>query len=131
MWAFTWPHTTEHCVYLLSESDETAAVSLWLCLTIYIIAASQHPHRRELKPGITDDITTLLNETTGPCVREGFTAKWDYTTRLRCGLIFSDAGLLYPNMTTQTGLLRSCGLTKLFLFCFKMNLIYPLLGHMH
>lgn len=72
---FTWPHTTEHCVYLLSESDETAAVSLWLCLTIYIIAASQHPHRRELKPGITDDITTLLNETTGPCVREGFYSK--------------------------------------------------------
>lgn len=54
------------------------------CTTIYI-PESQHPHRKDLKLGMKDDIIKLLNETAAP-VQEG---------------LFSEMGL--QNKNTHAG----------------------------
>ncbi len=75
---------------------KTGFISVWECrnccclplvvsVYVYLYHSTEHfrpqrPHRKELKPGIADDIIKLLNEIAVP-VEEG----WDYTTRSHCG----------------------------------------------
>lgn len=81
-----YPYTTGAGVYLCvcacmrvcgrkSDRERCCCLPLEVSVHIYLYHSTecfrpQHPHRRDLKPGITDDIIKLLNETAAP-VEEG------------------------------------------------------------
>lgn len=123
--------------------QETGFIRVWrncgslplvVSVYLYLYHSTEHfrprrPHRRELKPGITDDIIKLLNEIAVP-VEEGlFSGMGLYNKIILWANACAGGRQLYPNRPTHTcrqagRLTVVCGVIAGFLHAFDFRILF-------